>query len=230
MNTAKKINPWIIAISGASGTIYGRRLIDLLENNFSSLQIEVVVSESAARVMREEEGIKFPTSRVTAKDLIGRESDRIRFHSNEDIGALIASGSYVTSGMVICPASMKTVAGVSVGYGNNLIERAADVTLKERRNFIIVPRETPFSEIHLENLLRIMRLGGKVVPAMPGFYNNPSTIMDIVDHLVLKIMDQMGFDPEDLKGIAPRWKEERDQAWNDSKKVTSIRARNLKSV
>ena len=193
--------PWIIGISGASGTIYGRRLIQVLSLSFPNQQLEVVISEAAFRVMREEERIKISERNPSPKQLIDCEASNIRFHTNSDIGASIASGSYKSAGMVIAPCSMATLSAVAHGYSHNLMHRAADVCMKEGRKLIIVPRETPLSQIHLENMLSLSRLGVSITAAMPGFYHQPVGILDIVDMLVMKILDQMGFDLE----LVTRW-------------------------
>lgn len=125
-------------------------------------------------------------------------------YSVNDLGAAIASGSFLTDGMVIIPASMRTVAAISLGLGDNLITRAADVTLKEQRKLILVPRETPLSAIHLENLTRLAKLGVQIIPPIPAFYNQPKTIQDLVDHHSMKILDSLGI--ENTTG--GRWKGE----------------------
>lgn len=193
---------WIVAITGASGTCYGRRLISALLEHEQSLEIDVVVSESALRVMREEEAADLATiGKPSVESLLGFPSNRVQIHSNKNIGATIASGSSEREGMVIVPCSMKTLAAVANGYCENLIQRAADVTLKEGRKLVIVPRETPLSAIHLENMLKLARIGVRVVPAMPGFYNKPVSIADLVDMMVMRIADQMGISLD----IATRW-------------------------
>lgn len=189
--------PWIIAITGASGTCYARKLIELLLNNFSEIKLEIIFSEAGLRVLREEENINISLNKDPLKDLIGQQllsSQKVTIHNNRDIGASIASGSYLSAGMVIVPCSMKTLAALAHGYSENLIQRAADVILKEKRRLIIVPRETPVSEIHLENMLRLAKLGVRVVPAMPGFYQQPKVIADLVEHFCFKILDQMGLE------------------------------------
>lgn len=194
--------PWIIAVTGASGTVYARRLIQMLLEFSPGIEIELVFSEAGLRVMREEEGISTGVSSVKLKKLLGFDSSQVRIHNNRDIGASIASGSYPTSGMVIVPCSMRTLAAVSAGLAENLIHRAADVTLKEGRRLILVPRETPLSAIHLENMLRLSRLGVRILPAMPGFYHQPQSIQDLVDMMVMRIADQMGFQID----LSARWK------------------------
>lgn len=193
--------PWIIALTGASGTVYGRRLISVLLENSPEASVDVVVSEAALRVMAEEEGIQTSLRSISIEKLLGAPSARVRLHNNKDIGAPIASGSYQTQGMVICPCSMSTLGAIANGCPQNLIHRAADVTLKEQRKLVLVPRETPLSQIHLENLLRLSRLGVSITPAMPGFYHQPNSISDLVDMMVLRIMDQMGIH----QNSASRW-------------------------
>lgn len=194
--------PWIIAVTGASGTVYARRLLQILLESIPGVEIELVFSEAGLRVMREEEGISAGVSSVKLKKLLGFDSSQVRIHNNRDIGASIASGSYPVSGMVIVPCSMRTLAAVSAGMAENLIHRAADVTLKEGRRLILVPRETPLSAIHLENMLRLSRLGVRILPAMPGFYHQPQSIQDLVDMMVMRIADQMGFQID----LSARWK------------------------
>lgn len=197
---------WIIGITGASGTVYARRLIQALLEGDENVQLEVIVSEAALRVMREEENEEVRIGKMNVKDLIGFESNRITMHSNRNIGASVASGSCITEGMVIVPCSMKTLAGVASGYCDNLIQRAADVQLKEGRKLIMVPRETPLSRIHLKNMLSLSEMGVSMLPAMPGFYHEPKTISDIVDLLVMKITDQMGYKLD----LTTRWGEKKE--------------------
>jgi 4-hydroxy-3-polyprenylbenzoate decarboxylase len=204
---------WIIGITGASGTIYARKLLRALVEHVPGLRLDVVVSQAALRVMHDEDGLTASIRSLTPELLVGFPTEAIEVfsgqeerplvvHNNRNIGASIASGSYPTEGMVIVPCSMKTLAAVACGYGENLIARAADVVIKEQRKLILVPRETPLSAIHLENMLKLSRLGVSIVPAMPGFYNRPRTIDDLVDMMVMRIVDQMGLRID----IAPRWK------------------------
>lgn len=204
-NLSSRNLPWVIGITGASGTVYARRLIEVLTENLPETPLEVVVSDAALRVMREEESIKVSTSRLSAEDLIGRPAANVTFHSNQDIGASIASGSYRTAGMIVIPCSMKTLSGIANGYSSSLIERAADVVIKESRRLIVVPRETPLSTIHLENMLKLSRLGAIVAAAMPGFYHQPASISDLVDMQVLRVIDQMGLEEPLRQDLVRRW-------------------------
>jgi len=205
-------NRWIIAITGASGTIYARRLLRVLVERVDDIRLEVIVSPAGLRVLRDEEGLAVSPARLTAELLAGIATDavsvyydepphRVTMHDYRNLGAGVASGSYPTRGMVVVPCSMKTLAAVAHGYAENLIARAADVVLKERRRLILVPRETPLSAIHLQNMLRLARLGVAIVPAMPAFYHRPETIDDLVNMMVMRILDQMGFEID----LAKRW-------------------------
>ncbi|MBX7139246.1 MAG: UbiX family flavin prenyltransferase [Oligoflexia bacterium] len=192
---------WIIALTGASGIRYGLRLLErsapLVE------QLHVVLSEAAQRVLAEEEGLKLSGSRLSAETLLKKPYPNILFHNIKDIGASIASGSFLNAGMVVAPCSMSTLGAIATGCATNLIHRAAEVTMKEGRKLILVPRETPLSPIHLENMLKLSKLGVCILPAMPGFYLNPHSIDELVDGLVTKILDQMGLTPSDVR----RWGE-----------------------
>lgn len=179
---------------------YALRLLDVLESH--NVFLHVVMSEAALRVLAEEEDKKLSSTHPSLEQLIGRASERVTFYPPKDIGAAIASGSFPVSGMVVCPCSMDTVAAIANGISMNLLQRAADVTLKERRPLILVPRETPLSAIHLENMLKLARLGVAIVPAMPGFYHKPHSIEQLIDMQVMKIADQMGI----TISIAKRWR------------------------
>lgn len=200
--------PWTIALTGASGTAYGRRLLQVLADNFPNLVVHLVISEAAKRVLWEEERIAVRRNRNCLEDLLGRDYSQVTLHDHRDIGASIASGTYKTSGMVIVPCSMNTLAAVSCGFSQNLIHRVADVTLKEGRKLIIVPRETPLSSVHLENMLKLSRMGAVILPAMPGFYHQPQSIAALIDMLVMKILDQMGLDVD----LVSRWKSQESSA------------------
>ncbi|MCB0319934.1 MAG: UbiX family flavin prenyltransferase [Bdellovibrionales bacterium] len=195
---------WVVGITGASGMPYALRLVEVLSQHVD--EVHIVFSEAGLRVLHEEQGLKLKSSRLTPEAIIGRSAKNIFFYDNKDIGAAIASGSFLTTGMVIVPCSMGTLGAMSSGICHNLITRAADVTLKERKQLVIVPRETPLSAIHLENLLKLSKLGVSIVPAMPGFYQQPETLSDLVDMMVMKILDQMGIHLR----LVPRWGEDRE--------------------
>ncbi|MBD5429127.1 UbiX family flavin prenyltransferase [Lactobacillus sp.] len=180
----------IIAITGASGSIYG---IDVLKklSQLPNIETHLVMSDWA------KENIRLETE-YTADQVIAM-ADYV--YDNHNMGATIASGSFKVDGMVIAPASMKTVAGISVGFDEDLIMRAAGVMIKEQRKLIIVPRETPFSPIHLENLTKLSKLGIHIIPPIPSFYNHPQTIQDIVDHQSMKVIDSLGIN----NNFGKRW-------------------------
>jgi flavin prenyltransferase len=180
----------IVGMTGATGAIFGIRLLESLAT-LREVETHLVLSRWARTTIELETGMS------TAQ--VGELADVI--YSPEDQGATISSGSFRTDGMVIVPCSMKTLAGIRAGYAEGLVGRAADVTLKERRKLVLVPRETPLSEIHLENMLELARKGVQMVPPMPAFYNHPQSIDDIVDHLVVRILDQFDLPAPDAK----RW-------------------------
>lgn len=193
----------VMGITGASGAPYARVLLDTLLR--AGFQVHLIVSRSAVIVMREELGQTFPGDEFDLGLYLGREVDPesvVMYHEG-DIAAGPSSGSFRHGGMVICPCSMKTLASVAHGTGGNLITRAADACLKERRRLVLVPRETPLSLIHLRNMTTVTEAGAIVLPAMPGFYSRPKSLDDLFRHLVLKITDCMNLDlPSDL-----RWKD-----------------------
>ena len=202
----QKRTGWIVAMTGASGTVYGRRLIAVLAEYFPEVPLDLILSEAAFRVMREEEGIKLSSRAPSAVSLIGREAQNIKFHGNENIGATIASGSHRVQGMVVAPCSMATLSAISSGYSHNLIHRAADVCLKEGRKLILLPRETPLSTIHLENMLKLSRMGVSIAAAMPGFYHKPQSVEELVDMMVMRVLDLMGLDLD----LVQRWGSKED--------------------
>ncbi|MEH1781120.1 MAG: flavin prenyltransferase UbiX [Nostoc sp.] len=189
--------PLILGVSGASGLIYAVRAIKfLLEAEYS---IELVASKSTYMVWQSEQEIRMPPE-PTRQEQFWREragvalAGKLRCHPWSDVGAGIASGSFATLGMMIIPCSMSTVAKLAVGLSSDLLERAADVQLKEGRKLVIVPRETPFSLIHLRNLTSLAEVGVRVVPAIPAWYHNPQTIEDLVDFVVARALDQLDID------------------------------------
>jgi 4-hydroxy-3-polyprenylbenzoate decarboxylase len=183
-------------MTGASGAPYGVRLLDVLARN--KVPTELIISSHGWRLLETESGI---TSDAELKERTGGDWSSITVYPDDDRGARPASGSHRTRGMVICPCSMATVAAIAGGTSRSLVERAADVTLKERRKLILVPRETPLSLIHLRNLVTVTEAGAVVIPAAPGFYHRPTTIDQLVDFIVQRILDQLELDIP----LAPRW-------------------------
>jgi 4-hydroxy-3-polyprenylbenzoate decarboxylase len=195
---------YTVAITGASGAIYGVTLVDQLAA--AGHDLALVVSPDGVTVVKEETGIDWSGKPETIRRHLDRRyGGRVTWWEPTNFYAPIASGSHLTDGMIIAPCSMKTAASVAHGLSSGLIERAADVTLKERRPLIVVPRETPFSSIHLENLLALSRAGAHVVPAMPAFYHHPKSIDDLVGFVVGRVLDHLGV-PQTL---VPRWGEGR---------------------
>ncbi len=193
----------IVGLAGASGAIYGIRLIEVLVDQID-FEVHLTISPAGARVLSEEVGVEIDLGNFKLADLIGRDASNVVYHPSIDIGSSIASGSFKTEGMVIAPCSMGTVAAISMGLSRNLLQRAADVCLKERRKLVLVPRETPLNTIHLENMLNLSRNGAVILPAMPAFYHFPETIEDQINFVVSKTLDQFGIDA----GLIRRWKEE----------------------
>ncbi len=184
-----KEGQWVVGITGASGVIYGVTLIRelLKENRF----VHIIITEAGWRVIHDELGWDVGHRAETLLAQFGEATDRYEYHKLQNIGASIASGSFLVEGMVIMPCSMGTLSSISQGASSNLLERAADVMLKEGRKLLIVPRETPLHAIHLENMLKLARLGCRIIPAMPAFYQQPQSIEDLVNFLVGKVLDSM---------------------------------------
>ncbi len=177
--------PVVVALTGATGIVYGVRLLERLRE--AGVGSHLVMSRWAIQTMLQEtdytvEGVKRLATEV---------------HSADDFGAAISSGSFVTRGMVVAPCSMRTLAAVSTGSGTNLIHRAADVVLKERRTLVLVPREAPLNDIHLEHMLRLSRMGAVIFPPVPAFYHRPTTVAELVDHTVMRVLDQFGLHLDD---------------------------------
>ncbi|ABD82615.1 UbiX family flavin prenyltransferase [Saccharophagus degradans] len=191
-----------VAITGASGAQYGLRLLQALIA--ANCRVYVLLSSAALIVIRTETDFAISDDEQEQlsqlQQLTGAKSGQLVLMSKMDWFAPVASGSSSPAQMVICPASGGTLSAVACGASNNLIERAADVALKERRKLILVPRETPYSDIHLENMLKLSRMGAVILPASPGFYQKPAGINDLVDFIVARIMDQLGI-PQTL--LAP---------------------------
>jgi len=188
--------PIVLAITGASGAPYGVRLLDVLARN--GVPVWLILSAHGQRLLAEECGIN-DTDQL--KVATGGDWSSVRAFPESDRGALPASGSQPTGGMVICPCSMATAAAVALGTSRSLIERAADVTLKERRKLILVPRETPLSLVHLRNLVAATEAGATVIPAAPGFYHRPTQVSELVDFIVQRVLDHLGIG----LAITKRW-------------------------
>ena len=193
----------IVAITGASGVVYGIRLLKILAHQ-KEFEVHLTVSRSGATALWEELQIRVDLDNFEFASLIGFDSELVVYHRESDIAAPIASGSFRTQGMIIAPCSMGTLGSIAAGISRNLIHRAADVCIKERRKLVLVPRDTPLSAIHLENMLKLSRIGACILPAMPGFYHFPKTVDDQIDFVVTKVLDQFDIDA----GLIQRWKEE----------------------
>ena len=192
----------IVGITGASAGIYGVRLLEVLTQH-EDIEVHLTISSSGARALSEELQIEIDLDNFKLESLIGISSPRVVYHHESDIGASIASGSFRTEGMIVVPCSMGSIASIAAGISRNLIQRAADVCIKENRKLVLVPRETPLSSIHLENMLKLSRMGVCVLPAMPGLYHFPKTVDDMFNFVVTKILDQFGIDTK----LIQRWKE-----------------------
>jgi 4-hydroxy-3-polyprenylbenzoate decarboxylase len=190
--------PLVVAITGASGAPYAVRLLQLLTR--AARPVSLIVSTHGLRLLQTEADIE---SVDDLRRAVGSDAwdGCVTVYDDTDRGAAPASGSAPSAGMVICPCSMGTLAAVACGASRSLIERAADVTLKERRPLILVPRETPLSIIHLENMLRVSRAGAVVLPAAPGFYHRPTDIGALVDFVVARVLDHCGVP----QSVVPRW-------------------------
>ena len=199
------MNDIVLAITGASGSAYAVRLLEVLLS--AGRNVQLVISGAATIVLERELGRTVDLSDFDLRQLAPEIPDdcaaRVQYHGLNDFMAGIASGSYPTDGMVICPCSMGTLASVAHGMSSNLIQRAADVHLKEQRKLIVVPRETPLGSIQLENMKRLADAGAVILPAMPGFYNSPRSIDDLVNFVVARICDQLGIE----HSMQKRWGE-----------------------
>jgi len=195
-----------VAITGASGVQYGLRLIQCLVA--AERQVLVMISRAAQVVIATETDLKMPGSPADQERFLTEQFEaqpgQIRVFGREQWMAPVASGSGAPSKMVVCPCSTGSLSAIATGASNNLIERAADVALKERRQLILVPREAPYSEIHLEHMLKLTRMGSVVIPASPGFYQRPQTVEDMVDFVVARILNQLQIE----QTLLPRWGDE----------------------
>lgn len=204
-NTARTIT---LAITGASGAPYALRLLQCLLAE--DMRVYLMISDAARVVIATETDVQLPDdiemTALTLGEKFGARAGQLRVFGRNDWMAPVASGSAAPTSMVICPCSMGTLSAIAHGASNNLIERAADVALKERRQLLVVPRETPYSQIHLENMLRLTQLGAMVLPASPGLYRNPRDVNDLIDFIVARILDQLGI----AQTLLPRWGEDED--------------------
>ena len=203
MTSSRNDKAITVALTGASGTQYGMRLIECLVR--ADHTVYVMFTKAAQIVVGSETEYKLPgrTAEQTRylSSLFGAKDGQLRVFGDEEWTSPVASGSGAPRRMVVCPASMATVSAIATGASENLLERAADVVIKESGRLIIVPRETPFSAIHLENMLKLSRLGVVILPANPGFYNRPTQVQEIVDFIVARVLDQLDV-PHDLMA---RW-------------------------
>ncbi|MFQ5736172.1 MAG: UbiX family flavin prenyltransferase [Thermodesulfobacteriota bacterium] len=203
---------YIVAVTGASGAVYGVRLVEELLKRGDD--VELIVSPSGFLLLKEELGLDFVkapspsevaegiTSFIEAGHPGGGRRGRLAYLPSGDLTAAAASGSSLKKRMIICPCSMGTLARVATGVSGNLIERAADCIIKERGTLVLVPRETPLSAIHLENMLKLARLGAVILPAMPAFYTKPGSVREMVDFVVGKTLDALGIE----NSLYKRWK------------------------
>jgi 4-hydroxy-3-polyprenylbenzoate decarboxylase len=192
---------FVVALTGASGAVYGRRLLECLAR--SGHAVHFLVSGAAATVARHELGIELNLADGPGviRALLGDEPPEVRYHAVGDLEAPVASGSFRHDGMAVCPCSAGSLGRIAGGISSNLIERAADVCLKERRRLVLVPRETPLSDIHLENMLRLSRAGAVILPASPGFYGPAAKVADLVDFVVSRVLDHLGVEND----LVPRY-------------------------
>ena len=195
-----------LAMTGASGAQYGLRLLQSLLA--ADCKVYLLISSAAEVVIRTETDLELPETLEEQEAFFTQrynaDEDQLQLLAKDDWFAPVASGSSSPSSMVICPASGGCLSAIAHGASNNLIERAADVALKERRQLILVPRETPYSQIHLENMLKLTQMGAIVLPASPGFYMQPQSVQELVDFVVARILDQLGIEQD----LMPRWGED----------------------
>jgi 4-hydroxy-3-polyprenylbenzoate decarboxylase len=201
------LNTVTLALSGASGMAYGLRLLECLLA--ADIDVNLLVSQAAHLVAKQELGVALPARAGDLEnqlaDSLNTRDGQLRVYGREDWNAPVASGSNPADAMVICPCSMGTLAAIANGTSDNLIERAADVMLKEQKKLVLVPREAPFSTLHLENMLKLSRMNAVILPANPGFYHRPQSVEDIIDFIVARILDQLGIE----HALMARWGEDR---------------------
>lgn len=194
-----------LAITGASGAQYGLRLLQCLVQ--ADYTVQLLISKAAQVVIATETELVLPAQRPERStyfaEMFGARPEQIKVYGLDQWLAPVASGSAVSPAMVVCPCSTGTLAAIAQGHANSLIERAADVTLKERKKLILVPRESPYSIIHLENMLKLSQMGATILPASPGFYHKPTDIQQLIDFVVARILDHLGIEHQ----LCPRWGE-----------------------
>lgn len=188
---------FVVGITGASGAVYARRLLERLTQDDADAHVHLVISPHGRRILADELGLAAPSP----TSLVGAAADRVTAYDCADVGCVLASGSFRTDGMVICPCSSNTLASVAAGLADNLITRAAYVTLKERRRLVLLHREMPVTAIDLRNMLEVSRAGAIVCPASPGFYHGPQSVEDLVDFVVGRLLDLLGV----RHGLDTRW-------------------------
>lgn len=203
INTQPACNPIALAITGASGACYALRLLDVLLGQGE--RVDLMISAPGQIVVNMETELTLPgqtggIQRVLSEQF-GADAGQLRVFGREEWTAPVASGSSAPRAMVVCPCTAGTLASIAGGTSNNLIERAADVAIKEGRKLVLVPREAPFSAIHLENMLKLARLGVVILPPSPGFYQKPGSIADLIDFVVARILDQLDIE----NSLSPRW-------------------------
>ena len=202
---AKQPPTIILALTGASGVQYGARLLEMLLQE--QCKVYLLVSKAAQVVIKMETDLNWPADTKSLQQLLCERyavtNNLLKVCGENEWAAPIASGSATVDAMVVCPCSMGTLSSIAMGSSGNLMERAADVILKERKKLILVPRETPYSDIHLENMLKLSRMGAVILPPNPGFYNHPKTIDDVIDFVVAKILDHLSI----AQNLQPKWGE-----------------------
>jgi flavin prenyltransferase len=186
--------PWVIGITGASGVIYGIKLCQFMLSVGKT--VHLMITDAGWRVLQDELEWKVTRRQDVLDDFFKPDEGQLIYHPIQDIGASVASGSFRTEGMIIIPCSMGTLSAIAHGASDNLLERTADVMLKEGRKLVIVPRETPLHTVHLENMLTLARMGVRIIPAMPAFYQRPKTLEELVQFLVGKVLDSVEIEHE----------------------------------
>ena len=187
-----------VGVTGASGALLAQKTVSLLEEDARVARIHLVVTEAGQRLFSEELGIASGDLKQLPSRLLNRPAGKVEVLPNKDIGAAIASGSYVVDSMIVVPCSMGTLAAIASGVSDDLVSRSADVMLKENKKLVLCVRDTPFNRIHLENMLRVQQAGAVVMPAIPAFYHHPKTIDDLVTQYIYRVLAQIGLSQENM--------------------------------